>query len=116
MEKFQNILKLDKSDAAAAFANNVLAADAVKLPLTPKQSCVIFCLQQGCILIAGSQYRTAWVAGKKGQFEISSRLFWNLVEKGLIKQTTWESDDYDYILTPLGKKVICKKFDMEQLM
>jgi hypothetical protein len=116
MEKVQNILKLDKSDVAAAFANTVLAADAVKLPLTPKQSCVIFCLQQGCILITGSQYRTAWVAGKKGQFEISSRLFWNLVEKGLIKQTTWESDDYDYILTPLGQKVICKKIDIEQLM
>lgn len=111
----KNILKLEKSDVTTAFASNVLAADAVKLPLTPKQSCVIFCLQQGCVLMTSSQYRTAWVGNTKGQFEISGRVFWNLVDKGLIKQTTWESDDFDYILTPLGKKVITKTFDLEML-
>ena len=116
MDKVQNIITLDKSDKDAAFAKHVLAADAVKLRLTPKQNCVIFCLQQGCCLITGSQYRTAWVAGNKGQFEISSRLFWRLVDMGLIKQTTWESRNFDYILTALGKKVITKKFDIEQLM
>jgi hypothetical protein len=116
MDKVQNILKLDKSDEAAAFANNVLAADAVKLPLTQKQNAVIFCLQQGCCLITSDQYKGAWVAGNKGQYHINNGLFWRLVQMGLIKQSTWESKNFDYILTALGKKVITKKFDLETIM
>ena len=116
MDKVQNILKLDKSDESAAFANNVLAADAVKLPLTPKQNAIIFCLQNGCCLVTGQDFAGAWCAGKKGQFHFSGSLFWRLVNMGLIKQSTWEDSRYDYVLTALGKKVITRKVDMEQLM
>ena len=116
MDKVQNILKLDKSDLSTAFDNNVLAADAVKLPLTPKQNAIIFCLQNGCGLITGQEFSGAWCAGEKGQFHFSGSLFWRLVNMGLIKQSTWEDKSFDYILTALGKKVITRKVDIEQLM
>ncbi len=116
MEKPKNILKLKKSSIDDSFSDEVFLADAVKLPLTEKQSAVIFCLQQGCCLITSDQYKGAEVAGRKGQFHIDNGIFWRLVKMGLIKQTTWESKNFDYILTPLGKKVITKKFDLENII
>ena len=61
-----NILKLDKSTIADSFSNEVIKSDKVKLKLTPKQNCIIYALQKGCVLITGNQYSSIWLAGNKG--------------------------------------------------
>lgn len=78
------------------------------MKLTPRQNEVIWCLQNGWILIANSEHKGAWVSKDGGgQYGIGTRLFWNLVDLGLIYQGG-ERHGFSYILTPLGLEVKTK--------
>ncbi len=91
-------------------STNNIGGKAVKL--TPKQNAVIWCLQNGWILITSSDMKGAIVAGKTLQFEINAGLFWRLVHKDLIYQGTWRESRYDYILTEKGKQIKTKPVEI----
>ena len=97
-------------------ANNVLVADAVKMKLTPRQNMIIFCLQNGWSLITQSQTHIVTCCSSKGQFEFNSSLLFRLVKMGLIHQSNWMKDNFDYVLTALGQKIITKKVDLDEWM
>lgn len=83
------------------------------MKLTVKQNAVIWCLQNGWELITSNDIPGALVVTKKHEYRISNRLFWNLVDKGLIYQGSWDKHRYDYVLTPFGKNIKTKKIDFE---
>lgn len=114
MTKVQNIITVDKPTEAAAFAKHVLAADAVKCKLTPKQNMILFCLQNGWSLITSSEYRNVCIGNSKGQFWVTGALFWKMVRMGFIYQQY--KHPQDYILTELGKKIITKKVPIDEWM
>lgn len=76
------------------------------MKLTPKQNAVMYCLQNGWMLITDCEMRGADVCSKTHQFHINGNLFWNLVEKGLIFQNSAER--FYYTLTDLGKTIKTK--------
>lgn len=116
MTKVRNIITVDKPTEDAAFAKHVLAADAVKCKLTPKQNMIIFCLQNGWVLITQSTTNTVLCCSSKGQFEFNSSLLFRLVSMGFIYQGNWSKHRFDYVLTELGKKVVTKKIPLEEWM
>jgi hypothetical protein len=75
-----------------------------EIKLTPVQNKVIWCLQNGWILITDSGMKGAIVgATTKDQFKINNRVFWNLVDKGMIYQSLeWP---FHYVLTKEGKSI-----------
>lgn len=79
-----------------------------KINLTLKQNAVIYCLQNGWAMITDMEMKGAIVCGNKFQFKITNRLFWNLVDKGLIYQGNWTEHRYNYVLTTLGKTIKTK--------
>lgn len=83
------------------------------MKLTKQQNKVINCLQNAWVLIADSESAWIAVAHPKGDFIIGTRLFWNLVEKGLIYQEL--RSPYDYILTALGEEIKTKDVQKEVL-
>jgi hypothetical protein len=94
-------------------ANNMLVADAVKMKLTPRQNMIIFCLQNGWSLITQSQTHIVICCSSKVQFEFNSSLLYRLVNMGLIRQSNWHRDNFYYVLTELGQKIITKKVDLD---
>ena len=108
--------KAELTTETPADAKPVLAADAVKMKLTPRQNMIIFCLQNGWSLITQSQSNVVICCSAKGQFEFYSSLLFKLVNMGLIHQSNWHKDNFDFILTSLGKKVITKKVDLDEWM
>lgn len=76
--------------------------------LTPKQNAVIWCLQNGWILITDSEMKGAIIANNKLQYKINNRLFWNLVDKDLIYQGDWRNHRYNYVISKLGKSIKTK--------
>lgn len=79
----------------------------MKIKLTPKQQMVIELLQNGETLITnaamGGERAYAGVTFGSTTIEISLRVFWNLVDKGLIYQGTWEEHRHNFVLTKTGK-------------
>lgn len=73
--------------------------------LTPKQNAVIWCLQNGFILITDCSMKGAIVGDTKRQYHINNGIFWRLVEMGLIYQCF---RTHDYILTEKGKNIKTK--------
>jgi len=108
--------ELDLKNESPNDANNVLAADAVKMKLTPRQNMIIFCLQNGWSLITQSQTHIVICCSSKGQFEFNSSLLFRLVNMGLIHQSNWHRDNFDYVLTALGRKIITKKVNLDKWM
>ena len=86
-----------------------MSAEKVKIKLTPKQNSVIYCLQNGWVLITDMMMSGAIVGNNKLQYNISSGLFWRLVNMNLIYQKI--DNGFDYTLTELGKNCITKKVD-----
>lgn len=84
------------------------------MKLTKQQNMVINCLQNGWVIITDSEYPGAWVGNSSYQFKIVGRLFWNLVEKGLIFQDHGHGfgHHWNYILTDEGKGIKTK--DIQQ--
>lgn len=82
--------------------------------LTPKQQMVIELLQNGESLITsaggGGEKPYAGVTYGKSTIQLSLRVFWNLVDKGLIMQGDWEHDRYGFILTEQGKQLKFKAY------
>jgi hypothetical protein len=78
-----------------------------KIKLTRQQNAVIWCLQNGWVLITSNEIPGATVANDKHEYRIGSRLFWNLHAMGLIYQRGWEHN-FDYHLTPLGEEIKTK--------
>jgi len=74
--------------------------------LTPKQNAVIWCLQNGWVLITSSESRVIICANNTSQFEFGRRLFDNLLGKGLIHQLI--SSPFDFVLTKEGKNIKTK--------
>lgn len=72
-----------------------------ELRLSPMQTKVVKDLQKAYVLVTGNQLRGAIVSGKDGQYHIGSRVFWNLVSKGIIYQQI--ERPFNYILTAAGK-------------
>lgn len=78
-----------------------------KIKLTPKQNDVIWCLQNGWVLITDSSSKGAIVAIAQKEYKINNGVFWNLVDKGLIYQG-FAIYRFNYILTDLGKSIKTK--------
>lgn len=73
------------------------------MKLTPKQNAVIWCLQNGWILITDNGHKGALVAGDKSEYHINNGLFWRLVKMGLIYQRL--GYPFDYVLTIAGEEI-----------
>lgn len=81
--------------------------------LTPKQEAVIHFLQNGWRLITDSEIKGAWVCCHKWQFHINNGIFWRLVEKDFIHQSTdYYNDRHSFILTEKGKNIKTKKWEL----
>ncbi len=75
-----------------------------KLKLSKKQKEVMKDLRNGYELATNSDTRGAEVCHKSGnQYHINNRVFWNLVDMGLIFQNIEER--FQYTLTELGKTI-----------
>jgi hypothetical protein len=67
--------------------------------LSKRQKQVATDLMNGYVIVASSQSTGAWIANDNGnQYHISNRVFFNLVDKNVIRQQY--SAPFDYILTP----------------
>jgi hypothetical protein len=76
------------------------------MKLSAKQNAVIWCLQNGWMLITSSEMKGAICCTDKLEFRISHTIFWNLHDKGLIQQQLqWP---FDYKITELGKSIKTK--------
>ena len=84
----------------------------MEIKLTPKQNAVIYCLQNGWILVTDSEVRGATVARNKISFTINNGVFWNLVDKGLIYQGGNEVRHH-FVLTTLGMKIKTRKVEIK---
>ena len=80
------------------------------MKLTPKQDAVIWCLQNGWILITDSELNGALVAKNKKQFHINNGLFFRLLNKGLIAQQI--GPPFEFVLTESGKLIKTKKYEI----
>jgi hypothetical protein len=69
--------------------------------LSQKQKQVIKDLQNDFVLITSNEVNGAWVGNSKGQYHINNRVFYNLLDKGLINQEL--QYPFNYVLTTLGK-------------
>lgn len=80
-----------------------------KTRLTPKQQMVIELLQNGESLITsaggGGEKPYAGVTCGKDCIQLSLRVFWNLVDKGLIRQGDWQTDRFGFVLTKEGREL-----------
>lgn len=78
-----------------------------EVKLTPVQNKVIWCLQNGWVLITDSSMKGAEVGNTaKECFHISNRVFWNLVDKEMVYQMLeWP---FYYVLTQQGEKIKTK--------
>jgi hypothetical protein len=85
----------------------------VDMRLTKKQNEVIYCLQNGWVVVTDNTVTGAWIAGDTGQFHINNGVFWRLVDKGLLWQSTHLKDRHCYVLTDKGWDIKTKK--VEQL-
>lgn len=80
------------------------------MKLTPKQQMVIELLQNGEVLITAAASETdshkpyAGVTYGKTCIQLSLRVFWNLVDKGLIVQGG-QRERFNYILTEKGREL-----------
>jgi hypothetical protein len=76
-----------------------------KIKLSPKQKEVIKDLQNGWSLCTSSDVKGAWVSKSKNvkEYHINNRVFWNLVDKGLIFKNF--RAHFNYTLTALGKTI-----------
>jgi hypothetical protein len=97
-------------------AKHVLADDAVKLKLTPKQNMIVFCLQNGWQLITQSCTSTVTCCSAKGEFTFNSSILFRLVRMGLIHQSNWQRANFDYVLTVQGKKFKTKNVPLDEWM
>jgi hypothetical protein len=74
----------------------------LSVKLTPKQNEVVWCLQNGWVLITDSAIKGAIVGkGRSDSFTIGNGVFWNLVNKGIIHQMI--RYPFWYVLTELGE-------------
>lgn len=80
--------------------------------LTPKQNAVIWCLQNGWILITDSEIKGALVCTEKFEYRINNGLFYRLVEMGLIYQGDWHTHIYNFVLTEKGKNIKTKPINI----
>ena len=80
------------------------------MKLTPAQNKVINCLQNGFSISTDSEVCGAVIGTSDFEFNIGNRLFWNLVDKGLIMQDTAHrvGGTWGYILTELGENIKTK--------
>ena len=72
--------------------------------LSPRQAKVIKDMQNGSILITDCEIKGAWVSSPDRNvkdYHINSRVFWNLVKKGIIYQGG-QRERFNYILTLAG--------------
>ena len=82
------------------------------IKLSPRQNMIIFCLQNGWSLITQSQTSIVICCSKTSQFEFSSAILFRLVKIGLIKQSNWQKDNFDFVLTTAGKQHKTKKLPL----
>ena len=75
---------------------------------------IIFCLQNGWELATQSSTHIVICCSNKGQFEFNSSLLFRLVNMGLIHQSNCKKDNFDYVLTTLGQKVIAKSINLSE--
>jgi uncharacterized SAM-binding protein YcdF (DUF218 family) len=78
-----------------------------QIKLTPKQNAVVWCLQNGWVLITGSEMKGATVCNKTHEYHINNGLFWRLVILGIIHQTGGETN-FDFRLTKIGANIKTK--------
>lgn len=83
----------------------------IKLKLSPKQTQVIKDLQTGGVLVTDSSTRGAWIGFLRGdnrqEYYIGNRVFWNLVDKGLIMQEL--GGQFNFELTDAGRTLPLKQ-------
>lgn len=75
------------------------------LKLTPKQKKVVRDVRDGgYVIITNCEMRGAIIGRTSGdQYEIGTRLFWNMVDKGLIYQQL--GYPFNYVLTEKAKNI-----------
>lgn len=83
------------------------------LKLTVKQNCVIYCLQNGWVLVTDMEATGAIVGNNKSQYRINNGLFWRLFDMGLIYQNSREG--HAFTLTEKGKSFKTKPVDLNGL-
>jgi hypothetical protein len=72
------------------------------IKLTRKQNAIIYCLQNGWVLITSKDHPQVLCCTKELEFWITSSMFWKLVNMGLIYQQL--SYPFDWVLTREGKE------------
>lgn len=77
--------------------------------LTERQNAVINCLQNGWVLVTDWDSKGADVCNDNYQYHITNRLFWNLVDKGLIEQGNAQ-EFFNYGLTKVGQEIKTKDY------
>ncbi len=83
------------------------------LKLTPKQNAVIWCLQNGWEIIAGSESSWVTIANSDYEYKITSALFWKLTEEyGLIQQNMYRNR-WDWELSEKGKIIKTKPVEFK---
>lgn len=85
--------------------------------LTKHQEAVVGALQDGAILITDREIYGAHLAIGKGKdeevYQLSSKLFYNLREKGMVFQMF--RHPWDFVLTEEGEAYPIKKYDLSVL-
>jgi len=76
-----------------------------KIELSKKQKEVVSILQRGGCLITSNEMKGAevWDIVTNKSFRISNRVFWNLVDKGMIFQNM--NKHQNYTITKYGKTI-----------
>lgn len=103
---------IDNPSLDDANSDAVHRAKYVKVKLTPKQNMVINCLQQGFEIIAMSDMKNVIICAESVEFSISHSLFFRLVNMGMIYQSNSLRENYNWLLTELGKKTITKQVNI----
>ncbi len=111
METMETII-IENPTLDDACSDEVCRAKSVKIKLTPKQNMVIYCLQQGFVIIAGPTMPRVCICNNDVEFDITISLFYKLVNMGLIYQSNRARDNHDWMLTELGKKTITKSVNI----
>lgn len=103
---------IEKPTLDDSFSDAVCRVKSVKVKLTPKQNMVINCLQQGFEIIAMSNMKDVTICNEGVEFSISHSLFFRLVNMGMIYQSNSSRENYNWLLTELGKKTITKQVNL----
>ena len=98
------------------FCQTDVMVSAVKLKLTPRQNMIIYCLQNGWSLITQSQTSIVTCCSSKGEFTFNSSILFRLVNMGLIHQTNYQKQHFEYILTSQGQDFVPKKVPLDEWM